>query len=130
MAVQQSPSIHALVADDMPDNRDIFTIVLQMAGYEVTTAANGQEALDILAAQPFHLMILDLDMPVLNGRDVLLALQNQPEHRPNYIMIVTANAQMNTETVIKLSDFVIIKPIVVKEVVTLAKRLNPNIAAS
>ncbi len=45
-------------------------------------------------------------------------------------MIVTANAQMTTETVIKFSDFVIIKPIVVKEVVTLAKRLNPNIVVS
>lgn len=114
----------------MADNRDIFTIILQMAGYNVTVATNGQEALDLLTTQPFHLMILDLDMPVLNGRDVLLGLQNQPQHRPKYIMVVTANSQMTTETVSKLSDFVILKPVIVKEVVTLAKRLNPNVIVS
>jgi len=130
LSVQQRPLVSALVADDMADNRDIFTIILQMAGYNVTIAANGQEALEMLKTQPFHLMILDLDMPVLNGRDVLLSLQNQPQHRPKYIMVVTANPQMTTETVVKLSDFVIIKPIIVKEVVTLAKRLNPTIVAS
>lgn len=130
MSVQQSPLVSALIADDMADNRDIFTIILQMAGYNVTVATNGQEALDLLTTQPFHLMILDLDMPVLNGRDVLLGLQNQPQHRPKYIMVVTANSQMTTETVSKLSDFVILKPVIVKEVVTLAKRLNPNVIVS
>ncbi len=130
MSVQQSSQISALVVDDMVDNRDIFTIILQSAGYEVTEAADGQEALDLLAARQFHLMILDLDMPLVNGIDVLLSLQNQPQQRPKYIMIITANHQMSTEIVVKLSDFVIIKPIIVKELVTLSKRLNPSIVVS
>ncbi|MBI1278379.1 MAG: response regulator [Anaerolineaceae bacterium] len=128
MSSQQNSSARALVVDDSADNRNIFELMLQMAGYAVTSAANGREGLEKMAVQSFHLMILDLDMPILNGRDVLLTLQTRPDHRPKHIIVATANPQMTTETVLELSDFVVIKPINVKELVTLSKRLNPNTA--
>ena len=61
-----------LVVDDNEDNRYTLTHRLKRQGYEnLTTAENGQEALDLLAQQPFDLVLLDIMMPVMNGYEVL-----------------------------------------------------------
>jgi CheY-like chemotaxis protein len=56
-----------LVVDDQPDIRNVIAAILEAEGYRVTTAANGREALDRLAAQPPALVLLDLHTPVMNG---------------------------------------------------------------
>jgi CheY-like chemotaxis protein len=57
-----------LIVDDYPDLRRSLTILLQEAGYQVTTAAHGQEALELLRTEPLpHLILLDLVMPVMHG---------------------------------------------------------------
>ena len=61
-----------LVVDDNEDNRYTLTHRLKRLGYEnLTTAENGQEALDLLARRPFDLVLLDIMMPVMNGYEVL-----------------------------------------------------------
>jgi class 3 adenylate cyclase len=61
-----------LVVDDNEDNRYTLTRRLNRQGYEnLTTAENGREALDLLAKQPFDLVLLDIMMPVMNGYEVL-----------------------------------------------------------
>ncbi|MFT3757507.1 response regulator [Thauera sp.] len=68
------PSGHAslggfrvLVVDDMPLNREIARAFLQDAGLQVVEAANGEEALATLAVQPCNLVLMDVQMPVLDG---------------------------------------------------------------
>jgi CheY-like chemotaxis protein len=57
-----------LIVEDHPDLRRSLTELLQEAGYQVTTAAHGQEALDYLQTGPLpHLIVLDLVMPVMDG---------------------------------------------------------------
>ena len=115
----------ALVVDDSMDNREIFRIVLEAAGYTVSCASNGEEALARLGTQKFRLMILDLAMPVMNGRDMMQILSAHPEQRPENIIVATANYHMATEIVEEMADYVLVKPVMIKELVTLAKRLNP-----
>jgi CheY-like chemotaxis protein/predicted transcriptional regulator len=58
-----------LVVDDELDNRVMMRYFLESWGYEVELAANGQEALEKVAANPPHLVLLDLEMPVMDGFD-------------------------------------------------------------
>ena len=61
-----------LVVDDNEDNRYTLTRRLQREGYEnLATAADGQQALDLLGARPFDLVLLDVMMPGLTGYEVL-----------------------------------------------------------
>jgi two-component system, OmpR family, response regulator ResD len=61
----------ALVVDDHYHNRDLFRIALENAGYTVTEARNGEEAITILEKETFRLLILDLHMPIMDGTQVL-----------------------------------------------------------
>ncbi|MCF8105307.1 MAG: response regulator [Desulfohalobiaceae bacterium] len=56
-----------LLVDDKPENLYLLQTMFQAKGYETVTAANGQEALDKLQAEPFDLIIADILMPVMDG---------------------------------------------------------------
>lgn len=114
----------ALVVDDSLDNREIFRWALEHAGYTVLTAPDGKEALVILEKQHFHLMVLDLQMPELDGRGVLKAIRAQPQLMPMHVVIATANAHMTPDDIDTLVDYIIYKPVEVASLVTLAKRLK------
>jgi CheY-like chemotaxis protein len=62
------PRPHVLVVEDHPDVRRTLSELLVQAGYAVTSAADGQEALTCLRTAPLpHLILLDLIMPVMDG---------------------------------------------------------------
>lgn len=74
------PHHRVLVVDDDVDHRDAISCFFQMQGVDVSTAADGQEALDALAAGPIHcVIVLDLDMAGMDGfefrRRQLLSLE-------------------------------------------------------
>jgi len=60
-----------LVVDDNELNRDMLGRRLEKKGYRVLTACDGASALDLIAAQPIDLVLLDIEMPGLTGLDVL-----------------------------------------------------------
>src|SRR6266850_1596354 len=59
-----------LVIDDTPQNVKLLGDLLSAKGYEVTTAANGEQALESIAKHPPDLVLLDVMMPGLNGYEV------------------------------------------------------------
>ncbi len=71
MADYRGGGEHILVIDDIEEQREIATTILTELGYRVTTAASGEEALDLLAKQePFDLLLLDMILgPGLDGLD-------------------------------------------------------------
>ena len=60
-----------LVVDDEATIRTMVTAVLERAGYEVTTARNGREAITLLAASDYDVVLLDVRMPIAGGIDVV-----------------------------------------------------------
>ncbi|HEX9894272.1 MAG TPA: response regulator [Gemmatimonadales bacterium] len=68
-----------LLVEDSPFLRYAARAVLQRRGYDVLEAADGQEALDLLARTRPDVILLDLVMPRVSGEEVLRALKNNPE---------------------------------------------------
>jgi two-component system OmpR family response regulator len=64
-------AVRILVVDDQPDILDLTATVLRGAGYTVEAVASGQEALVRLSRDPFHLVLLDINMPDMDGWETL-----------------------------------------------------------
>ena len=79
-----------LVVDDNEANRDLLVRRLEKHGYVVTTAINGRDALESLAAAPFDVMLLDIMMPELNGYQVLERLRDEPTLAPVRVIMLSA----------------------------------------
>jgi two-component system cell cycle response regulator len=81
-----------LVAEDNPANRELMGEVLSGRGYEVIEATNGEEALQKIAETNPDLVLLDIQLPVLDGFGVLLKLRQDPRFVKLRVVAVTANA--------------------------------------
>ena len=80
-----------LVVDDEPDIVDYLRVVLEQAGYHVTTASNGHEALERVAAIRPDLVVLDQMMPLMDGLETLRRLKSDESTKD--IPVVTLTAQ-------------------------------------
>ena len=77
-----------LVVDDEPAFRLFVSTVLRDAGYEVRAAQNGAEALTLLGARHFHLVLTDLKMPDVSGIEILEAVRRDSPETP--VILITA----------------------------------------
>jgi CheY-like chemotaxis protein/anti-sigma regulatory factor (Ser/Thr protein kinase) len=83
-----SEGLRVLIADDHEINRRAFSLILEPVCAVVALAEDGRQALDILAHEPFDLVLMDLNMPRLNGMQATRALRALPG--PNQIVPVIA----------------------------------------
>jgi CheY-like chemotaxis protein len=79
-----------LVVDDEAANRHWLTRILEPAGFTVSLASGGREAIDLAKASPPDLVLLDLMMPEVTGFDVVQALRSDSRTEDTPIMILTA----------------------------------------
>jgi CheY-like chemotaxis protein len=86
-----------LIVDDNPSNLKLFTFLLAMPGYVVTTAANAQEALDVLVGLRPDLIIMDLQLPDVDGLTLTRQLKADPKMTGVPIVAVTASAMKGDE---------------------------------
>ncbi len=84
---------HVLVVDDSPTDRQLVTTLLQREGYSVTTAVDGEDALDKVAAERPPLIVLDIILPKMNGYQVLRQLKTAPETRDIKVILVSSKSQ-------------------------------------
>ncbi len=84
-----------LTVDDNPVNVKLIKTILQDAGYTTCCAYNGQECLDKLSEYEPDIILLDIDMPVMNGIEACRRLKQQPETMEIPIIFVTANLDDN-----------------------------------
>ena len=84
-----------LVVDDNRVNRLLLTHALEQNGHLVSTAENGRIGLEKLKSQPFDVLLLDIDMPVMNGLDFLKRLRAEygPEKPP--VVFCTTETEMS-----------------------------------
>jgi two-component system cell cycle response regulator DivK len=85
-----NPSI--LVIEDNEANRYLAEFILRKNGFEVSGAQSGQEGIDIAAKQPFDLVLLDIQMPMMDGYEVLRELRRLSAFKETPILALTALA--------------------------------------
>src|SRR5262245_58065540 len=89
-----------LVVDDIEDNRFALSRRLARQGYlNVTTAADGRQALELLNSRPFDLVLLDIMMPNVNGYEVLAAMK--ADERLRHIPVIMISAVDEIDSVIR-----------------------------
>jgi CheY-like chemotaxis protein len=79
-----------LVVDDEADSRSIIQCRLEWCHYEVISAGNGEEALKIVEDEKPELVLLDTNMPVMNGLEMLERMRKNPALRDIPVIMVTA----------------------------------------
>ena len=83
-----------LVVDDEPDISTILTLTLRRAGYVVTMARDGVDALEKISAQPPDLVLLDSMMPRLDGLETLRRLRAETSTARMPVIMLTAKAKL------------------------------------
>ncbi|MDN3220426.1 transporter substrate-binding domain-containing protein [Pseudomonas nunensis] len=88
--------LNVLVVDDHPANRLLMCQQLEYLGHRFTGANDGQAGLDAWKVEPFDLVVVDCNMPIMNGYDLARAIrehERQQQRTPCTVLGFTANAQ-------------------------------------
>ena len=81
-----------LIADDRETSRELIRTVLEHCGYAVIEAGNGADAITLACEHSPHLILLDLQMPIRNGFQVLAELRAHERFKSTPIVALTASA--------------------------------------
>ena len=104
-----------LVVDDDPDVRDSLGRALRCAGYQVTTAVHGADALDVLRRRPADLIVLDVLMPLVDGFDACRQLRMRGDDTP--VLVLTARDAIDDRVtgLAAGADDYLVKPFALRE---------------
>jgi CheY-like chemotaxis protein len=117
-----------LIAEDSSVIQNMAKKVLEFQNFKIITAKNGEKVLEILAQEEVDLLLLDLNMPVMNGVDCMKAVRALPDTQKakTPIIAITGNAAGYTLEQFKEMGFddYIPKPINFDLLISLAKKLT------
>jgi DNA-binding response OmpR family regulator len=82
-----------LIAEDERDIRDLITFTLQFAGYEVTSAGDGEEAVSLALQNPPDLVLLDVRMPRMTGYEACKAIKADEKTKDVPVVFLSAKGQ-------------------------------------
>jgi DNA-binding response OmpR family regulator len=116
-----STSIEVLIVDDDDLIRDNLGSILERSGFQVLTAANGQQALEILAKQRPDILVLDVLMPNMNGRDLLRQLRQKSDWLPVIMLTQVGDAAERAMALEEGADDYINKPFDIHELIARIK---------
>ena len=94
-----------LIADDRPSSRELLRLVLERAGYAVLDAEDGNQAVERAHSGNPDLIMLDLQMPGLDGYGVLAALRKEVRFQDLPVLALTASAMRGDKEKIMAAGF-------------------------
>jgi DNA-binding NtrC family response regulator len=112
-----------LVIDDDESMRHLLVDTLEVFGYQVSTAKDGRQALDMLDEASFDLAICDLMMPRLNGRDFLKKVKDHTPGLPVIIITGYGTAQTEDEIMRLGARGYLSKPFTIEQIRTLVEQI-------
>ena len=92
--INESPmSKRILTIDDSKTMRDMLMLTLAEAGFDVLQAVDGQDGLDVLVKEQVDVVITDINMPRMDGYEVIRQLRNNPSHKTTPILVLTTESE-------------------------------------
>jgi len=109
--------MHILFVDDTVDTREIFRLAFEMAGHTVRLVNDGLEAVQSVREESFDVVVLDVEMPRMNGWDAAQEIRSLPNGTKVPIIMFTAHHGPEERRKVKRSgaNFVLHKPILPQE---------------
>ena len=115
----------ALIIEDDNKLAFVFAQALRMAGFETEVIQDGDIALDRLATTVPAVVILDLHLPNVSGKDILHQIRSDVRLSETRVMLATADALM-AQSLREDADLVLLKPVSFDQLRDLAERLRPR----
>ena len=126
----ESPTLPpAVIVEDNESVARVFKAAVERAGFATTILADGQTAIEQLAALAPRLIVLDLHLPFRSGRDVLHYIRQTPSLVGSWVILATADVVAARELERDV-DYVLVKPCGFIELNDLAKNLRARLDAS
>ena len=106
------PKPRLLVIEDDSALIEVLTFNLKKAGYDVSVARDGQSGLTLAQANPFDLIVLDLMLPVVGGKEVLARMKASEDLRSIPVLVLTSKSRKtDVDEILALgADDYVIKP--------------------
>jgi putative two-component system response regulator len=115
---ETQPGPRILIVDDLQSNINLLALTLRRAGYEEVLSTTDPQATSVLhLANPFDLILLDLQMPEMSGLEVLRALQEIRKTHPVLVLVLSADPRQREEALAEGADGFIAKPFRLPDVV-------------
>jgi two-component system, OmpR family, response regulator len=129
-AAERTPEARLLVVDDEPNIRELLSASLRYAGFEVATAADGQQALALAASFRPDLLVLDVMMPGLDGFGVVRRLRESGRHTPVLFLTARDAAEDKVSGLTLGGDDYVTKPFSLDEVLARIRAVLRRTAAA
>ena len=114
---QNNQTRKILVVDDDPVIRDMMADILEFEGYTISVARNGSEALQLLRSDEHYLVLLDIMMPVMSGKELCAIIEADPHLRERHSIILMSAMDNLEEAASFQVDAILQKPFVVEDVI-------------
>lgn len=119
-----------LVVDDEPTIAETLGLVLESDGYRCVVANDGQEALDVLPAVAPAVILLDVMMPVLDGREFLRRLRADERWRHVPVIVMTAAPSLAGNDALDRHEAFFVKPFDLDRLLSEVRRLSERAAGA
>lgn len=119
---EKTKAFNVLIAEDVEANRQLIERILGKLPVHVTCVTNGLEAIEYMNKENVDLLLLDLQMPIVSGEEVLRAISRGETNKPKWTAIVSAHVDM-IKTQNEYVDQVFVKPIDTKAMLAYVRRL-------
>jgi PAS domain S-box-containing protein len=90
---------HILIVDDILENRMLIEVLLKKVGYRTTLCSNGQEAVELAKEHKFDLIIMDVQMPVMDGLEATRIIKSQDLNCNTAVLAITASVEGDANAV-------------------------------
>lgn len=126
MVGKENQRKRVLVVDDHPDMLDTLKSILTQHGFEVLTARNGEEALELLQEQAINLILSDVAMPHLNGYQLFQALRESSDPRLVAMPFIFISGRATLDSDIRFAkslgaDDYLVKPVCQEDLIAVVK---------
>lgn len=89
--VNSEPDFQVLIVDDVPENRMLVELLIKKMGHQTRLAVNGQEAVDCCKKEKFGVILMDIQMPVLDGLEAIRQIRAEGLNTQTMIIAMTAS---------------------------------------
>ena len=117
-----------LTVDDSPSVRKLVKFTLKAKGYEASSAGDGLEALDLLKQEVFDAIILDINMPRMNGLEFLRTIKADDQYAGMPVIMLTTEGQDDDKdkAVALGATAYMVKPFKPTQLLTLLEKILPS----